>query len=86
MITVYAADLSALWIFLIILGFFGVVAIVAFIIHVVLRPKLKDGEKKNTEEENAKEELDRILQPVEDDEVSTEIQNYKRNDDDEDDE
>ena len=84
MFTVYAADLSGLWIFLIILGFFGVVAIIAFIIHIFLRPKLKDEEKKNTEEENAKEELDRILQPVEDEKVSSEIQNYKQNDDEED--
>ena len=83
MITVYAADLSALWIFLIILGFFGVVAIVAFIIHIFLRPKLKD-DKKNTEEENAKEELDRILQPVEDEKVSKEIQDYQQNDDEDD--
>ena len=83
MITVYAADLSALWIFLIILGFFGVVAIVAFIIHIFLRPKLKE-DKKNTEEENAKEELDRILQPVEDEKVSKEIQDYQQNDDEDD--
>ena len=85
MLTVYAADLSGLWIFLIILGFFGAVAIIAFIIHIFLRPKLKD-ENKKTEEENAKEELDRILQPVDDEQVSSEIQNFKQNDDEEEDE
>lgn len=77
------ADLSALWIFLAVVGFFGVVAIIAFIIHLVLRPKLKEDKKENTEEENAREELDRILQPVDDDEVSKEIQEYKQNDDEE---
>ena len=83
MFTVYAADLTGLWIFLAVVGFFGVIAIVAFIIHISLRPKLKEEKKENTEEENAKEELDRILQPVEDDEVSQEIQEYKQNDDEE---
>ena len=77
------ADLSGLWIFLAVVGFFGVVAIVAFIIHLVLRPKIKEEKKENTEQENAREELDRILQPVEDDEVSQEIQEYKQNDDEE---
>ena len=83
MFTVYA-DLSGLWIFLAVVGFFGAVAIIAFIIHLFLRPKLKEEKKENTEEENAKEELDRILQPVEDDKVSQEIQDYQQNDDEED--
>ena len=83
MFTVYAADLSGLWIFLAVVGFFGVVAIVAFIIHIFLRPKLKEEKKENTEEENAREELNRILQPVDDDNVSKEIQDYKQNDDEE---
>ena len=78
------ADLSGLWIFLIILGFFGLIAIVAFIIHKLLRPKLKEKEEsKPTEQDYAKEELDRVLQPVEDEQVSKEIQDYKQNDDEE---
>ena len=64
-------------IFLIVLGFFALIAIVAYIIHRILRPRLKDEEKKKTEEENAQEELDRILQPVEDEKVAKEIQDYK---------
>lgn len=64
-------------IFLIVLGFFAVIAIVAYIIHRILRPRLKDEEKKKTEEENAQEELDRILQPVEDEKIAKEIQDYK---------
>lgn len=71
--------LQGLWIFLIVLGFFALVAIVAYIIHRILRPKLKDEEKQD-EKKNAQEELDRILQPVEDDKVSEEIQNYKEED------
>ena len=74
------AGLDGLWIFLIVLGFFAVVAIVAYIIHRILRPKLKDEEEKHDEKQYAQEELDRVLQPVEDDKVSEEIQNYKEDD------
>ena len=34
-----------------------------------------------TEQDYAKEELDRILQPVEDEEVAKEISDYRQNDD-----
>ena len=79
-----AATLNGVWIFLIVLGFFAVVAVVAFVIYRLLRPKLKEKEEdKPTEQDYAKEELDRILQPVEDEEVSKEIQEYKQNDDEE---
>lgn len=74
-------NLQGLWIFLIVLGFFAVIAIVAFIIHKFLKPKLKDQEPKKTEEDYAREDLDRYLQPVEDEKVSKEIQDYKQNDD-----
>ena len=77
-------NLAGVWIFLIVLGFFALIAIVAFIIHKILRPKIKDKEEeKPTEQDYAKEELDRLLQPVEDEEVSKEIQEYKQNDDEE---
>ena len=77
-----AAALNGVWIFLIVLGFFAVVAILAFVIYRLLRPKLKEKEEdKPTEQDYAKEELDRILEPVEDEQVSKEIQEYKQNDD-----
>ena len=76
------AELNFVWIFLIVLGFFAVIAVVAFILYRLLRPKLKEKEQdKPTEEDYAKENLDRILEPVEDDQVSKEIQDYKQNDD-----
>ncbi len=76
------AALGGVWIFLIVLGFFAVVAILAFVIYRLLRPKLKEKEEdKPTEKDYAKEELDRILEPVEDEQVSKEIQEYKQNDD-----
>ena len=69
-------------ILLIVIGAFAVIAIVAFIIYRLLRPKLKDENKEQkTEQDYAKEELDRILQPVEDEEVAKEISDYRQNDD-----
>lgn len=73
---IYAEAFPGWAIFLIVLGFFALIAIVAYIIHRILRPRLKD-EDKNDEKKNAQEELDRILQPVEDDELSKQIQDYK---------
>lgn len=80
------AALDSLWIFLIVVGSFGVIAIIAFILYRLLRPKLKgeSKEEEKTEEDYAKEELDRILQPVEDEQVSNEIQNAKQDEDEED--
>ena len=79
----FLANLDGLWIFLIVLGAFGIISIIAFIIYRLLRPKLKgeDKEKEKTEEDYAKEELDRVLQPVEDEEFSKEIQSFEQKDD-----
>ena len=81
----FLANLDSLWIFLIVVGAFTVIAVIAFIIYRLLRPKLKndDSDKEKTEEDYAQENLDRILQPVDDEKVSEEIQNYKQNDDEE---
>lgn len=69
-------------ILLIVVGAFAVIAIVAFIIYRLLRPKLKDENKEQkTEQDYAQEELDRILQPVEDEQTAKEISNYRQNDD-----
>ena len=77
------AGMNGIVIFLIVLGAFALIAIIAFVIYRLLRPKLKDPDAQKTEEDYAKEELDRILQPVEDEKVSQEIQDFKQNDDDE---
>ena len=71
-------------ILLIVVGAFALIAIVAFVIYRLLRPKLKDeGKEQKTEQDYAKEELDRILQPVEDESVAKEISDYRQNDDEE---
>ena len=77
---VYASEFPSWAIFLIVLGFFAVVAIVAYIIHRILRFRLKDEKKEEDEKKIAQEELDRILQPVEDEEVAKQIENYKEED------
>ena len=75
-------DFHPVVIFLIVLGVFAVIAIVAFVIYKLLRPKLKDENKEQkTEKDYAQEELDRILQPVEDESVAKEIEGYRQNDD-----
>ena len=81
--TIFAKDttIPAPLIFLIVIGAFAVIAIIAFVIYRLLRPKLKDQDNKKTENDYVQEELDRVLQPVEDEKVSKEIQDYKQNDD-----
>ena len=61
--------------FLIILGAAGAMALVAFILYRVLRPRLR--EEKPSEEEILKDEMSRVLQDVEDEEVAKQISDYK---------
>lgn len=67
-------------ILLVIIGVAGIAAIVAFSIHRSLHPTLKEDDKKPTEEEILKEEMDRLLEPVEDEETAKEIEDYKEDD------
>ena len=67
--------MSPLIIFLVVLGVAAVVALVAYVLYRVLRPRLK--EEKPTEEEILEDEMKRVLQDVEDEEVAKQISNYK---------
>ena len=62
-------------IFLIILAVAAVVAILAFILYRILRPRLKED--KPSDEEILKDEMNRVLQDVDDEEVAKQISNYK---------
>ena len=53
----------------------AVVGLVAYILYRILRPRLK--EEKPTEEEILKDEMNRVLQDVEDEEVAKQISDYK---------
>ena len=68
-------------IFLIIFGIIGGIALVAFLIYLYLKPKLKKDEKP-TEEQVVREEMDRILQPIDDEETAKAIEQYKDEDED----
>ena len=66
---------QSLIIFLVILGATAVVALLAFILYRVLRPRLKED--KPSEEEILEDEMKRVLQDVEDEEVAKQISDYK---------
>lgn len=64
--------------FFVVLGVCAAVAVIAFIIYRVMNPKMKKAEP--TEEEKAKfvqEELDRYLQPIEDEETAKQVSEFK---------
>lgn len=65
--------------FAIVIGSIAVIGVVAFVIYRATHPKLKDEEEK-TEKDYAKEELDRILQPVDDEETAKQISEFKDED------
>ncbi len=66
---------QTLLIFLIVLGAAAVIGLIAFIIYRTLRPRLK--EEKPSEEEILQDEMKRVLQDVEDEEVAKQISDYK---------
>ena len=55
----------------------ALIAIIAFVIHRVMHPKLKSDNEKPSDEQIMQEELDRVLQPVDDEETAREISDYK---------
>ena len=62
-------------IFVIVLAVTAVVALLAFVLYRVLRPRLKED--KPSEEEILEDEMKRVLQDVEDEEVAKQISDYK---------
>ena len=72
---------SGLLIFLIVLGAAFVIGLIAFLIYfLALRPKLKKEDDKPTEEQILREEMDRVLQPIEDEETAKAVEQYKDED------
>ena len=66
---------NTLIIFLIVVAVAAIIGLVAFIIYRTLRPRLK--EEKPSEEEILQDEMKRVLQDVEDEEVAKQISDYK---------
>ena len=70
-------NLSGLITFIVIVAVAALIAVVAFVIHRFLHPKLKSENEKPSEEEMMQEELDRVLQPIEDEKTAEEVSKYK---------
>ena len=66
-------------IFLIVLGIVAGIALVAFLLYLYMRPKLKKDDRPS-EEQIAQEEINRILEPIEDEETAKAIEDYKEED------
>ena len=62
-------------VFLIVFGAIALIALLAFIIYRTIRPRLK--EEKPSEEEILQDEMKRVLQDVEDEQVAKQISDYK---------
>ena len=68
-------------IFLIILGAAAIIVLIAFLIYLYLKPKLKKDDKP-TEEQIVREEMERILKPIDDEETAKAVEQYKDEDED----
>ena len=70
--------MSPVIVFLIVFGSIALIALIAFIIYRTIRPRLK--EEKPSEAEILQDEMNRVLQDVEDEEVAKQINDYKDDD------
>lgn len=69
--------------FVVILSICGVIAILAFALYRLSHPKLKEEKPSEEQKEQfLKEELDRVLKPVEDEEAAKKISEYKDDEED----
>lgn len=74
-----ANSIHPLLFIVIILAFFGLIALIVFILRKHLPNLRDDGEKPVSKEEAAKEALDRILVPIEDNDENKEKKDSKEN-------
>ena len=65
----------------VVVGSVGLIALISFLIYRFLNPKLKSDKVELNEKEAAREELDRVLQPIEDNDIAEQVANYEENDD-----
>ena len=66
---------SQLIVFIVIIAATAVVALIAFILYRILRPRLKED--KPSDEQILEDEMKRVLQDVEDEDVAKQISDYK---------
>ena len=67
--------METLIILLVIIGVTGVIALVTFLIYRYTHPRLKESDKP-TEEQILHEEMDRVLKPIDNDELRKEMSQY----------
>lgn len=67
---------NSLVVFLIILGAAFGIGLVAFLLYLYLKPKLKKDDKP-TDEQIVSEEINRVLKPIEDEETAKAVEQYK---------
>lgn len=75
-ITLASNTTNPIIVLLIILGIAGIIAIAAYIVYRLLHPKLKKEEEID-ESKLLQEELDRVLENVEDEDIKKQIEQYK---------
>ena len=76
-----AGAFDGLIILLVVVGTVGAIAGVSYLIYRFLNPKLKSEKETPDEEAATQQELDRVLEPIEDDAVAEQVANYEENDD-----
>ena len=69
-----------LLVFLIVLGAAFAIGLVAFLIYLYLKPKLKKDDKPS-EDQIVREEINRVLKPIEDEETAKAVEDYKDEED-----
>ena len=65
----------------VVVGSVGLIALISYLIYRFLNPKLKSDKEEVSETDAAREELSRVLEPIEDSELADEVANYEENDD-----
>ena len=69
-------EIAPVGVFFIVLGAVAFIALVAFLLYLYIKPKLKIDDKPS-EEQLVQEEMNRILKPIEDDETAKAVSEYK---------
>lgn len=78
---ILAANNFPSWvIFLIVLGAAFIIGLIAFILYLAFKPKLKRDDKP-TDEQIVEEEMNRVLKPIEDEETAKAVEQYKDEED-----
>ena len=74
--TLAQADFPSWLIFVIVIGVALAIGLIALLIYLYMRPKLKRDDKPS-DEQIAQEEMNRILQPIEDEETAKAVEEYR---------